>query len=299
MQPELRSGLELGPKFKSPNPENMNYEAYLTYTDTELPPESPPQFGLHSNAEIGYLTSSTTDLFATIMSLGGGGGGGGEGINHDDARAHLHLPGHSENERAQVQVDTDWDGIDDAAGRLVPAPPGPRPLFDPVPPKRNNTSNLHRELRFPRPRARGRIPSFQRARRRRASSVSMASSCDDVCAQCLKPPKHTCSRCKAVRYCSAACQRKHWPTHRAACGSGGPRIRIDERARPVVLPRFRVVAEADGGGPAVAGSPAFKSFVARDAARARAAAAAALGLASWSVRRRDDASPAAENPGSS
>ena len=83
MQPGLRSGLELGPKFKSPPPEGMKYDDYLTYTENELPPESPPQFGLHSNAEIGYLTSSTTDLFATIMSLGGGGSSGDAGDNSE------------------------------------------------------------------------------------------------------------------------------------------------------------------------------------------------------------------------
>jgi dynein heavy chain len=47
----------------------------------ELPPESPPQFGLHPNAEIGYLTNATNTLFNTILSISGssdsGGGGGG------------------------------------------------------------------------------------------------------------------------------------------------------------------------------------------------------------------------------
>jgi len=48
--------------------------------DRELPPESPPQFGLHPNAEIGYLTNSSQALFNTILSISGsadsGGGGG-------------------------------------------------------------------------------------------------------------------------------------------------------------------------------------------------------------------------------
>lgn len=27
----------------------------------------------------------------------------------------------------------------------------------------------------------------------------------------------TCSRCKLVYYCSATCQKKHWPVHKVAC----------------------------------------------------------------------------------
>ena len=78
MQPQLREGLELGPGFKSPDPTTLDYAGYLGYIDT-MPPESPPLFGLHANAEIGYLTATTVNLFATIISLGGGGGGGGGG----------------------------------------------------------------------------------------------------------------------------------------------------------------------------------------------------------------------------
>merc|ERR1719395_233 len=83
MKPELRPegeakvGLELGPGFPSPDPTTLDYEGYATYIDTKMPKESPPLFGLHPNAEIGYLTSSTANLFSTIVSLGGGGGGGG------------------------------------------------------------------------------------------------------------------------------------------------------------------------------------------------------------------------------
>merc|ERR1711981_931592 len=83
MKPELRPegeakvGLELGPGFPSPDPTTFDYEGYAQYIDTKMPKESPPLFGLHPNAEIGYLTSSTANLFSTIVSLGGGGGGGG------------------------------------------------------------------------------------------------------------------------------------------------------------------------------------------------------------------------------
>lgn len=36
-------------------------------------------FGLHANAEIGYLTAFCEDIFSTILSLGGAGGSGGGG----------------------------------------------------------------------------------------------------------------------------------------------------------------------------------------------------------------------------
>ena len=71
---KLFSGLELGPGFKSPDPATLNYEGYLTYVNEKLPPDSPTMFGLHPNAEIGYLTNWTASIFDTILSLGGGSG---------------------------------------------------------------------------------------------------------------------------------------------------------------------------------------------------------------------------------
>jgi dynein heavy chain len=95
----LFNGLELGPGFKSPDPNTLDYEGrlavgldmnlppfidgificegYLTYVDEKLPPDAPTMFGLHPNAEIGYLTNWTLSIFDTIVSLGGGGGSGG------------------------------------------------------------------------------------------------------------------------------------------------------------------------------------------------------------------------------
>ena len=46
-------------------------QGFLDYTDKELPAESPPQFGLHPNAEIGYLTNSCESLFKAILNIAG------------------------------------------------------------------------------------------------------------------------------------------------------------------------------------------------------------------------------------
>ncbi|KAJ6558178.1 hypothetical protein B0H19DRAFT_1070727 [Mycena capillaripes] len=34
------------------------------------------------------------------------------------------------------------------------------------------------------------------------------------CSVCGEPAKHKCSRCGAVRYCDAACQKENWKSHR-------------------------------------------------------------------------------------
>lgn len=46
-------------------------QGFLDYTEKELPAESPPQFGLHPNAEIGYLTNSCENLFKAILNIAG------------------------------------------------------------------------------------------------------------------------------------------------------------------------------------------------------------------------------------
>jgi len=78
MNKDLHTGLELGPKFKSPDPNQMTFDGYLEYTDKNLPADSPQQFGLHPNAEIGYLTNWTSSIFDTIVIMGGGAGGAGD-----------------------------------------------------------------------------------------------------------------------------------------------------------------------------------------------------------------------------
>jgi ribosomal protein L40E len=40
----------------------------------------------------------------------------------------------------------------------------------------------------------------------------------DVCAHCGgRNPAKSCGRCKLIKYCSAPCQRAHWPAHKYAC----------------------------------------------------------------------------------
>ena len=81
----LFEGSELAPGFKSPMPNEMNYNDYITYAETSMPPESPPLFGLHPNTEIGYLTNSADNLLSDILSINGGGNGEGETGNTNDA----------------------------------------------------------------------------------------------------------------------------------------------------------------------------------------------------------------------
>eukprot|EP00611_Tribonema_gayanum_P006577 TRINITY_DN1584_c0_g1_i3.p1 TRINITY_DN1584_c0_g1~~TRINITY_DN1584_c0_g1_i3.p1 ORF type:complete len:771 (+),score=253.87 TRINITY_DN1584_c0_g1_i3:390-2702(+) len=88
----LFEGMELGPGFKAPPSAELDYQGMNDYAERELPPESPPQFGLHPNAEIGYLTNRCESLFDAILSIGGGGstsGGGGDSSVVKDTMADL------------------------------------------------------------------------------------------------------------------------------------------------------------------------------------------------------------------
>jgi len=68
MKPEmLDMDIELCLGFNSPN--SMDYVDYHTYLDEQLPPESPYLYGLHPNAEIEFLTVTSTHLFSTVMEL--------------------------------------------------------------------------------------------------------------------------------------------------------------------------------------------------------------------------------------
>ncbi|XP_003791133.1 dynein heavy chain 9, axonemal [Otolemur garnettii] len=68
IKPEMLEGeLALAPGF--PLPGNMDYPGYHQYIDAQLPPESPYLYGLHSNAEIGFLTQTSEKLFRTVLEL--------------------------------------------------------------------------------------------------------------------------------------------------------------------------------------------------------------------------------------
>ncbi|XP_059853389.1 dynein axonemal heavy chain 9 [Delphinus delphis] len=68
IKPEMLEGeLSLAPGF--PLPGNMDYNAYHQYIDAELPPESPHLYGLHPNAEIGFLSQTSEKLFRTVLEL--------------------------------------------------------------------------------------------------------------------------------------------------------------------------------------------------------------------------------------
>lgn len=53
--------------FKSPDPMKFDRAKYESYIETNLPPEIPQMFGLHPNAEIGYLTTQAETLFSMVQ----------------------------------------------------------------------------------------------------------------------------------------------------------------------------------------------------------------------------------------
>ncbi|KAF7646338.1 hypothetical protein LDENG_00189300 [Lucifuga dentata] len=85
IKPEMMEGdLNLAPGF--PLPGNMDYNSYHKYIDETLPPESPYLYGLHPNAEIGFLTQTSEKLFRTVLEMQprDGGGGKGGGATHEE-----------------------------------------------------------------------------------------------------------------------------------------------------------------------------------------------------------------------
>ncbi|KAM4623876.1 dynein axonemal heavy chain 9 isoform 1-T1 [Polymixia lowei] len=78
IRPEMMEGeLYLAPGF--PLPGNMDYNGYHQYIDDALPAESPYLYGLHPNAEIGFLTQTSEKLFRTVLEMQPRDAGAGEG----------------------------------------------------------------------------------------------------------------------------------------------------------------------------------------------------------------------------
>lgn len=69
--------------FKSP-PQNLSYEKYSEYIETETPPETPLAFGMHPNAEIDFRTTQCINLFKQLQEIqprdAGAEGGGGDTV---------------------------------------------------------------------------------------------------------------------------------------------------------------------------------------------------------------------------
>ena len=67
-------------------PGSMDYQGYHNYLDEELPPESPYLYGLHPNAEIGFLTMTSEHLFRTVLEMQprDGAGGGAAGMTKEE-----------------------------------------------------------------------------------------------------------------------------------------------------------------------------------------------------------------------
>ena len=52
-----------------PAPPNTDFVGYRSFIDENLPPESPYLYGLHPNAEIGFLTQTSENLFRTVLEM--------------------------------------------------------------------------------------------------------------------------------------------------------------------------------------------------------------------------------------
>lgn len=59
--------MQLAPGF--PAPPNTDYVGYHAYIDDAMPAESPYLYGLHPNAEIGFLTTTSENLFRTVFEM--------------------------------------------------------------------------------------------------------------------------------------------------------------------------------------------------------------------------------------
>merc|ERR1712232_1228917 len=69
LEPDMLKGKNLAPGFPVP-PMDASFQDIEEYIGTKLPAETPQLFGLHPNAEIGYLTTTQQYVFSSILTLG-------------------------------------------------------------------------------------------------------------------------------------------------------------------------------------------------------------------------------------
>ncbi|KAJ0395717.1 hypothetical protein P43SY_006365 [Pythium insidiosum] len=67
--PDVLKGKALTASFKCPDIMTFTYSKYATYIESELPAEAPNVYGLHPNAEIGYLMDASNELFLAISKF--------------------------------------------------------------------------------------------------------------------------------------------------------------------------------------------------------------------------------------
>ncbi|NXL59531.1 DYH17 protein, partial [Chordeiles acutipennis] len=80
----LKGEVLLAPGFLVPP--SLDYKGYHRYIDENLPAESPYLYGLHPNAEIGFLTVTSDRLFRTVLELQPkeSDAGGGTGVSREE-----------------------------------------------------------------------------------------------------------------------------------------------------------------------------------------------------------------------
>lgn len=64
---QVDGDLHLAPGF--PAPPNTDYQGYHNYIDEVLPAENPVLYGLHPNAEIGFMSTTSENLFRTVFEM--------------------------------------------------------------------------------------------------------------------------------------------------------------------------------------------------------------------------------------
>jgi len=91
IRPEILSGMQLTRTqgFKSPDPSKFDRTAYQKQIEDRLPPEDPKMFGLHPNAEIGYLTQLGESLFGMVLSIEGGSSSSGGRKKEDTVKEYI------------------------------------------------------------------------------------------------------------------------------------------------------------------------------------------------------------------